>query len=551
MSFLKKRSVDESTKIIGRLSGICADLGGPIARELNQLLNRGNYLDVIDYRFDYDDPSANVGDLIYARQIQAFLSKQDFLDLGIDKESTAFAKFRQSEQMCLETNNRLRHPESLDSDVSAVFHYAQRKISRVLGDVPSLRQLDFCFGPGANTNVKSAVANLRAKLSASLACSANLLPIVGDLLAEVPLWTSHHSVTTYPEGWAVDVDVSFGKLQFVPKNSRTHRSIVVEPLLNGFFQKGVGSYIRGRLLQYAGLDLRDQGRNQELARIGSVTGELATIDLSSASDCIANSLVWHLLPYDWAEFLSYGRTSDVTYKGHPMRLEKFSSMGNAYTFELETLLFYGMAYGTCVHAGADPSSISVYGDDIIIPSTCTKLLTKVLEAAGFSINLDKSFSEGPFRESCGRDYFRGIDIRPFYLKSQINESVLYIMHNWFFRAGEFELAREVLMHTVPHLRLFGPDGYGDGHLIGSYNLRLSRKDRRRGWCGGFFDTYVLRERRRTGALPGDWLVPSYSVYTRSGASAPGDYDIVRGSRGYAKISIYTLASGVFSRRAVG
>lgn len=307
MSWLKTRPLETSIEIIEGLSRICSELGGPVARDLYSRVLRRDYLSVIDYEFSYDD-SLSVNDAIYARQIQGFLSKQDFLVLpGVDRERSAWEKFSASEQMCLETNRRFRRPDLLKSSVSVVLHYAQRKISDILGDVPSLDTVDFCFGPGANTSVKSAVACARTKLSASLECSPNLLPIVGGFLAEFPLWMQHHFSSQSDELWNVPVHVSRGKLQFVPKTCKTHRSIVVEPLLNGLFQKGIGSYMKSRLLLH-GLDLRDQTRNQTLARVGSIDGSLATIDLSSASDCISRLLVWDLLPYEWARVLDAGRS---------------------------------------------------------------------------------------------------------------------------------------------------------------------------------------------------------------------------------------------------
>ena len=69
------------------------------------------------------------------------------------------------------------------------------------------------------------------------------------------------------------------------------------------------------------------------------------------------------------------------------------------------------------------------------------------------------------------------------------------MHNWFVRHGEPRLA-EIVMENIPsHLRIFGPDGYGDGHLIGTYRLRSNRELKRRGHEGGFFDTYVAISKR--------------------------------------------------------
>ena len=88
-------------------------------------------------------------------------------------------------------------------------------------------------------------------------------------------------------------------------------------------------------------------------------------------------------------------------------------MGNSYTFELESLIFFSLAYATCTHLGLSPKNVSVYGDDVVIPVEAMNLFREVLTVCGFIINTDKSYSSGPFRESCGADYLEGLDIRPF------------------------------------------------------------------------------------------------------------------------------------------
>jgi hypothetical protein len=99
-----------------------------------------------------------------------------------------------------------------------------------------------------------------------------------------------------------------------------------------------------------------------------------------------------------------------------LKYEKFSSMGNGYTFELETLIFWGLCMGVCRELELEPSQVLVYGDDIVVPVAAYELLSEVLTFCGFTLNSKKSFGSGPFRESCGKDYFLGADVRPFFLK---------------------------------------------------------------------------------------------------------------------------------------
>jgi hypothetical protein len=60
--------------------------------------------------------------------------------------------------------------------------------------------------------------------------------------------------------------------------------------------------------------------------------------------------------------------------------------------------------------------INVFGDDIVVRPIIYSRLLRLLHLAGFKVNADKSFNEGPFRESCGHDYFLGKEIRGVYMK---------------------------------------------------------------------------------------------------------------------------------------
>jgi len=583
MNWNDNRSALVTLAILGDITRKCAELGGPVSQILAEMVSTGQYPALLAYEIDYSSIGEN--DAVYARQIQGFFQKLGDLNLGVDKAETAAKRFLQSEISCLETNRRLayhrRKPHLRAPHIDIVFHYAMRKIDAILSSCPSLDLLEPSFGPGANTNVKSAVACPRAKLSARLECSYEMSPTAAAFLYETPRWTALHSVDIDEDRWLTDVTLSHGKLIFVPKNAKTDRSIVIEPILNSFHQKGVGSYLKTRLL-HSGIDLYDQSINQRAALRGSIDNSLATIDLSMASDCLSLELVHELLPPDWTDLLARLRTGYVwlpdsvtgemfekhyayrspcenawipatfdpithKYEDRLLKLEKFSSMGNGYTFELESLIFYSLVYGVCRSLHLPVKDISVFGDDLIVPKAAVSRLTEVLNYCGFTVNSEKSYSSGPFRESCGADYLNGMDIRPFYQKSLISDRTLYSMHNWFIRHGEYQLAASVIPHCNPAYFLWGPDGYGDGHLIGSFNLRYPRNIKRSQWGGGYFDTYALRSKRFKTLLPGDAELPSYSVYTRSGKLSETDPDVVRGSAGYAKLSIYTLANSIFAR----
>jgi hypothetical protein len=226
-------------------------------------------------------------------------------------------------------------------------------------------------------------------------------------------------------GWQRD-DIAFsikvvpGNVLFtVPKKTDIDRVACKEPDLNMFIQKGIGSFFRKALLKH-NINLNDQSINQSLAHRGSVTNDLATLDLSSASDSVTTGLVDLLLPEVWFSLLDAARCQVTIIDGEEHLNEMFSSMGNGFTFELESLLFYAICRTVAYFRGVS-GIVSVYGDDIICPSGIADDLTVALEYLGFLVNTEKSFYSGPFRESCGGHYHHGFDITPFYLRKPITE----------------------------------------------------------------------------------------------------------------------------------
>lgn len=204
----------------------------------------------------------------------------------------------------------------------------------------------------------------------------------------------------------------------VPKDATIDRVACKEPDVNMYLQKGVGNYIRRQLRKF-GINLNDQSRNQRLAREGSITGQLATVDLSSASDSVTTSLVEILLPPLWYSLLDTLRSPITRVRGEDHANEMFSSMGNGFTFELESLIFWAIARAVAYFENS-PGVVSVYGDDIILPADCYPSLEYAMKVLGFKVNPKKSFSTGPFRESCGGHYYNGLDITPFYLRKPID-----------------------------------------------------------------------------------------------------------------------------------
>lgn len=148
--------------------------------------------------------------------------------------------------------------------------------------------------------------------------------------------------------------------------------------------------------------------------------------------------------------------------------EKISSMGNGFTFVLETLLFSSLVYGVVKHHGFRWRDIlpfiSIYGDDIVVPVDLANDVMRVLNLSGFQVNLKKSFMFGEIRESCGKDYLRGLDIRGVHIEDYpqnypdviIQRNVLY---EGFRRLLGFPPSNVVKMMDKwvhPSFRYYGP-----------------------------------------------------------------------------------------------
>lgn len=234
-----------------------------------------------------------------------------------------------------------------------------------------------------------------------------------------PDWASAEEVRRQSFGPPRIVDGS--KLSFVPKNDRISRSICTEPVLNMFYQLGCGAILERRLRSRFGIDLSTQPDvNRVLAAHGSKGAPWSTIDLESASDTIALRMCEYLLPKEVISYFRIMRSAVTSHKGSTYSLDMISTMGNGFTFPLQTIIFAAVveACYLSLHIpllkGSYAVNFGVFGDDIVIHRDAWPRVLRVLALLGFSVNGAKSFVEGPFRESCGRDYYNGHNIRGVY-----------------------------------------------------------------------------------------------------------------------------------------
>lgn len=397
----------------------------PKGPDLLRCIEEGRWRDLYDLAGTLSKQKySTAGSHFSSTQFSALVKKYpwpSFCQLGFDPEAKARRAFYSSEWRCRRMNAKFRIMLSRRDPYTGVLQVARDWIAYVLGyTVPDFLQ-DCDFGSGASLGVHGNRTHLERKLSSEMTVTPRASALARDALwanrhySEVHL-TSKNGIAcidpvAFSERYRASVKyVEHNQLAFVPKTTEIHRCIAVEPTLNQYLQKGIDQVMRRRLKR-VGIDLSDQEQNKRMAWKGSLQGDdpYCTIDLSSASDSISIELVRYLLPPAWFDVLYALRARSYEDQGSLHVYEKFCSMGNGFCFPLETLIFGAI----CKAAGS--KEFAVYGDDIIVRASVFDEVIKILRICGFKTNVQKTFGEGPFRESCGADWYAGNNVRPFTL----------------------------------------------------------------------------------------------------------------------------------------
>lgn len=386
---------------------VCEVINTPRSLACYLMVKHGEYRQYLDLPMAYQDDDFPDNHLC-----TQMLRKNPNLPIEIDRRKVAKSKWFAAEKQCADTNERLNlysHGliQPMDREVNDIITKAQNIIAKWLGPLTAHTldtvESEMRFGPGVTSAVRGRFATESKKYMADNHVSDRLAPLMARY---------------FTPGKAVEIR-NHAAVAFVPKDATTDRAIAIEPHWNSFAQLGIGATIR-RKLRRIGIDLDTQADvNRQLAGQAQELG-LATIDLASASDTISREVVWLLLPDDWATLLDTARTDSVTLDGAVIELQKFSSMGNGFTFELESLLFTALIR-------AIEWTYASFGDDIIISRKNAPLLIRTLNFLGFECNMKKSFLEGRFFESCGHDFYDGTMIRPFYLKGPSHDFPLSVV----------------------------------------------------------------------------------------------------------------------------
>lgn len=314
--------------------------------------------------------------------------------------------------------------------ITKAFERFSRRLDPDLIQVPFVRSVlpDYWrFGPGKSYLVQP--THTAGKMYVPMTCTASAEPLVKSLRLQHPYFRSFDAKEGKPT-----VLVHGSKMSTVPKNEDTERTIASEPSGNMCLQLAVGFYIE-EVLRGVGLDIRSQQEvNNKLARRGSLSGSLVTLDLKSASDMITPALCKQLLPPEVYRFLMRIRSPQTMVGGQVHDLKMMSTMGNGFTFPLMTLILLSLSYACLLRRGGPRDHInydfiSVFGDDIIVPGFIAEDVIEVIESAGLLVNREKSFLSGHFRESCGGDYFKGVNVTPFYVKKLSADHDVYVAIN--------------------------------------------------------------------------------------------------------------------------
>lgn len=356
-------------------------------------------------------------------QREAFRKKNLFL---IDSDS--------ADETCVKTwfdceaTNKIYNQKFRDKlftfEEYSTLHRARLFLQRILG---AFEYGDFRFTNGSTVNHRGFAANIVDKIKTAPECTRiaaadfmSLAHIDPHLFISCGLYKRDKTSVARTSTQLIPVE---GNCFFtVPKNNTTSRPCCMEPLGNLLLQKSISGTLYKRFLRTYDLKNR-QTIHRKMLMNPEACNLWATIDLSNASDTICLELVRFLLPSDWFFALDRARSNRTVFPdGSVIELEKFSSMGNGFTFELETIIFYALCYGVLGH-----HNFSVYGDDIIVPLNTALQITAILKTVGFSPNMEKSYWNGNFRESCGVDVLysdgRAINVRPIYLKGTLSKNM--------------------------------------------------------------------------------------------------------------------------------
>lgn len=386
----------------------------------------------------------NLMSIQFLRQFLLLDSKLVYEPTQEMKDATV-ASFVQRQELLRKVKIQRDHP---------VLLRAQQLLGRVLRDL-SLSSIVPGHGPGA----------VAEKLDRFERWDFNHWPVKAERYYPYNQYGIHSFVAQCSKAVPVKmVKTTYTRCCLVPKDFKGPRLISAEGVVNQYLQQGqmksIMSHIRHHRLLSRSIRLEDQTFNQKMCR-EAFGRDLATLDLSNASDTVSVPLVWFLfakVPKLRAQIFST-RSDYMKYNNQTIRLAAFAPMGSATCFPIETLVFWAISFAsiqlvthrqglTALSDSEIASSLAVFGDDIIIPNDVLDTLISTLQSVGCSPNMSKTCRATPFRESCGSEWYSSTDItiirnRRYQYdadKKLINVPILLDLQRKFFLQGYFNTA---------------------------------------------------------------------------------------------------------------
>jgi hypothetical protein len=464
-----------------------------------------------------------------SRQLEEFGNK--YLSPGADTsdlESLTYAKFLKVNRY-MKRFSRREYPvrsyiQSTDPFLDKVLIRARALVHRVLGGLERDEWFDACkHGTGSSIGVPYVDTGIEGKFTFPLTTTSSVVPLFFSYLSSERLTLD--AIVDFngydPTGSRFEL-VSGSRATTVDKTTSIRRMIAIEPTLNMFFQQGLMHVMYDRMKSH-GLDVDTlPERHVEKAREASIDRNHATIDFSSASDCVSTGLVQYLFPEVWFKHLTSVRSPLMTIQGCDVDLQMFSTMGNATTFPIETLVFWSLGNAvtfTLENEGTNTSFLpffkggcrsmyregwvnypcSVFGDDCIVPTKVAPAFMQVCEGFGFIPNQEKShyLASDPFRESCGGDFHSGFPTRPIKprapssSKMSAMEPWLYMLSNalikkyieyfgcnlYVYHLGFMRYIEELFRENNLRIKIVPPDFPDDAGLQDNGDLHRIVRDR--------------------------------------------------------------------------
>jgi len=218
----------------------------------------------------------------------------------------------------------------------------------------------------------------------------------------------------------------------VPKTLKGPRLIACEPCCNQYTQQAIRRELYSLLDRYhvtsGHIEFTDQTINGKLALQSSRDGQLATIDLSDASDRVPVGYALYMFRSnpDLKDAIEACRSTKTSLPDNTLvNQRKFAPMGSALCFPVEAMYFYTLCVMALLKSHNLPVShanvfkvsrdVYVYGDDILVPTDHVATVLEILAKYNCKINSNKTFYTGKFRESCGVDAYDGHNVTPVYV----------------------------------------------------------------------------------------------------------------------------------------